>query len=218
MLNDMDGIFNAQEIVQQYQKGARHFEALDIEGCFRNQDLSGSTFDDCCIVGDFQFCNLEQSSFLFSNIKTSDFRYANLHGTTFKGCAVEATQYDWANTEGLVFQGNYCYGQEVQEGDFKRLFKSNKTMPSIRVESWFLITSRGFVITTQEIEGRIDIGDTLLLDGTPYRIAGLELIRKVGGSGTTGIVLPIQEEAVIAGIQAVLKEGQVLEIIKQPEP
>jgi len=111
-----------QEILTRYNNGERHFKSLDIEGDFKNNDLNGICFEECFIAADFRYCNLSNSKFINGNIKTSDFRFGDLTNSIFKSLAIESTQFDGAKTNGIIFSDNYCYGQNVSQTDFKKIF------------------------------------------------------------------------------------------------
>ena len=147
-----------QEILHQYKQGQRYFKGLDIEGDFKNNDLSGISFDECFIAADFKYCTLTNAHFINGNIKTSDFRYTDLTNSVFKNLAVESTQFDWAKTDGLVFEGNYCYGQHVSPEDFYTTFKTNTSKPKFLVLDTFSLTNRGFVLCGNIEEGIISKG------------------------------------------------------------
>lgn len=115
---------STQEILERYKNGERHFSELDIEGDLSKKNLTGISFDQCFIAADFRYCNLANSSFTNGNIKTSDFRYADLTNSKFQKLAIESTQFDWAKMDGIIFEGNYCFGSDVDLEDFFKLFKS----------------------------------------------------------------------------------------------
>ena len=194
----MENQTSLQEIINLYKEGQRLFRGLDIEGDLSNQDLNGISFEDCFIAVDFKYSNLSYSKFKNGSIKTSDFRYSDLTKAEFMNLAVESTQYDWAITEGLKFKGNYCYGQEIPESDFEKLFKTNSSKPKFKVIDTFKITNRGIVICGDIIEGKISVGDSLKIGNRLYEITGVEMIDKISERiAHVGLVIPVFDKSKI---------------------
>ena len=78
----------------------------------RNENLSGLTFKACLISADFRNCDLTNTKFIKSNIKTSDFRNSNLTNALMENVSFEATRFKGAKTNGFIFNDNYCYSEE----------------------------------------------------------------------------------------------------------
>ena len=102
-----------EEFLQRVQSGQTVFDDIDME----NVDLSGEqlehlTFQNCFLAVDFRNCNLSNTKFLQSNIKTCDFRNANLTNVVMKNVSFESTRFKGAITKGFSFIDNYCYSKE----------------------------------------------------------------------------------------------------------
>lgn len=198
-----------------YKNGQRCFKGLDIEGDFSNQDLNGISFEECFIAADFKYSDLSNSQFKNGNIKTSDFRYSNLTNSEFTNLAVESTQFDWAKTDGLKFRENYCYGQEVAETDFEKLFKTNASKPKFQVVDTFKVTNRGYVICGNIQLGIISVGDSLEIGDKIYEITGVEMVDKIREKiAYVGLVIPVFEESEIEEIKNQNLKGKEIEIKK----
>lgn len=212
----MENQTSIQEILKLYNNGQRCFKGLDIEGDFSNQDLNGISFEECFIAADFKYSDLSNSQFKNGNIKTSDFRYSDLTNSEFMNLAVESTQFDWSKTEGLKFEGNYCYGQEVAESDFEKLFKTNASKPKFQIIDTFKITNRGYVICGDIREGRISVGDSLEVGDKLYEIIGVEMVDKIKEHiAHVGLVIPVFEELEKEELKKQNLNGKEIEIIKK---
>ena len=97
----------------QIKSGKIIFENIDLDTIdFSNEQLSGITFKNCFISADFRNCNLKNTRFIKSNIKTSDFRNADLTNALMENVSFEATKFKGAKTNGFIFSDNYCYSAE----------------------------------------------------------------------------------------------------------
>jgi uncharacterized protein YjbI with pentapeptide repeats len=117
-------ITSVEQFLEAYRAGQRLFVGLEFEHGenFSRLELRDCTFKNCWFAVKFSDADLENCSFLRSNLKTSDFNRANLKNATIKECSLEATSFYDANIEGLIFEDNSCYGLTLQQEDFLKLF------------------------------------------------------------------------------------------------
>jgi elongation factor Tu len=80
-------------------------------------------------------------------------------------------------------------------------------MFELTVEDVFQIKNRGVVATGRVASGAISVGDTVVADGTPLVIKGVEKFRKVTDSATAGENVGLLFES---SASAVLTRGAVL--------
>lgn len=111
-------------ILSEYKNGRRHFEDLDIDNeYFDNEDLSGVKFDWCRIYASFNGANLANCSFTNGGVKTCDFRNADLTNARFEYVCIESAVFKGAKVDGVVFVNNSCYSQEVTQEEFDTWIK-----------------------------------------------------------------------------------------------
>jgi uncharacterized protein YjbI with pentapeptide repeats len=109
-----------QQVIEQYKKGQRYFEGLDIDnGSFDGENLEGITFEDCTLYVSFKGANLKNAKFINGGIKTCDFREADLTNAHFENVCVEGSQFARAKTGGTFFDNNSAYGQHVSQAEFE---------------------------------------------------------------------------------------------------
>jgi uncharacterized protein YjbI with pentapeptide repeats len=88
----MDKTNLANLILEEYSKGKRYFENLDmIDESFDGANLEGIIFDFCSLYASFRKANLRNAQFLNGGIKTCDFREADLTNAKFENVCVEST-------------------------------------------------------------------------------------------------------------------------------
>lgn len=101
------------KFLKQLKSGKKTFEEIDLENVdLRNEKLIGLTFKNCFIVADFRGCNLTNTKFIKSNIKTSDFRNADLTNALMENVSFEGTRFKGAKINGFIFNNNYCHSAE----------------------------------------------------------------------------------------------------------
>lgn len=114
----------AENILEQYRNGQRHFTDLDLENeNFENQNLQDAVFDNCFLYSSFRGANLRNTRFINGNIKTCDFRDADLTNAHFENLSVENAQFARAKTKGIYFDNNWVHGQKVTIADFEEWIK-----------------------------------------------------------------------------------------------
>jgi len=209
---------NAEDIIKEYSQGKRLFEGLEIEGDFKNQNLTGIEFNNCFIAGDFKYCKLENSVFSNGNIKTCDFRYSDLTNSRFNNLAVESTQFDWSKTDGIDFSNNYCYNQNVEQSDFEKNFKTNQSKPRFNVKQIFKLTNRGLVLSGEIVEGIISKGDNLKIQSKDYEIIAVEMVDNIGEIiAYVGLVIPVFDNDEIDKIEDTNLVNTIIEITKKAD-
>jgi uncharacterized protein YjbI with pentapeptide repeats len=111
-------------VLEQYRKGQRHFENLDMENeSFEGQNLEDIVFEDCSLYISFRKANLKNAKFINGGIKTCDFREADLTNARFEYVCIESAKFARAKTIGIYFNNNSCYGQNVTQSDFDEWIK-----------------------------------------------------------------------------------------------
>ena len=120
----MDKTNLANLILEEYSKGKRYFENLDVMNeSFDGANLEGIIFDYCSLYVSFRKANLRNAQFLNGGIKTCDFREADLTNANFECVCIESTRFAGAKTDGVYFNNNSSYGQNATQADFEKYIK-----------------------------------------------------------------------------------------------